>query len=32
VLQHHGGYNEKNKTWSSASALIQFRNINIKKL
>ena len=32
VLQHHGGYNEKNKTWSSASALIQFRNIKIKEL
>ncbi|MBC8347070.1 MAG: DUF1080 domain-containing protein, partial [Verrucomicrobia bacterium] len=32
VLQHHGGYDEKNKTWSSASALIQFRNIKIKAL
>lgn len=32
VLQHHGGYNAKNKTWSSASALIQFRNIKIKEL
>ncbi|MDC0157627.1 DUF1080 domain-containing protein [Verrucomicrobia bacterium] len=32
VLQHHGGYNEKNKTWSSASALIQFRNLFIKEL
>jgi hypothetical protein len=32
VLQHHGGYNEKSKTWSPASALIQFRNINIKEL
>ncbi|MBT7854200.1 MAG: DUF1080 domain-containing protein [Opitutae bacterium] len=32
VLQHHGGYNEKSKTWSSASALIQFRNIHIKEL
>ena len=32
ALQHHGGYNKKNKTWSSASALIQFRNIKIKEL
>ena len=32
VLQHHGGYNAKNKTWSSASALIQFRNLSIKEL
>jgi len=32
VLQHHGGYNKKSKTWSSASALIQFRNIHIKEL
>ncbi len=32
TLQHHGGYNEKNKTWSSASALTQFRNIWIKEL
>ena len=32
VLQHHGGYNAKNKTWSAASALIQFRNIRIKEL
>ena len=32
VLQHHGGFNEKSKTWSSASALIQFRNIKIKEL
>ena len=32
VLQHHGGYNAKNKTWSSASALIQFRNLSIMEL
>ena len=32
VLQHHGGYNAKNKTWSSASALIQFRDLFIKEL
>ena len=32
VLQHHGGYNAKNNTWSAASALIQFRNISIKEL
>ena len=32
VLQHHGGYNAKNKTWSSASALIQFRNLSIKEM
>ena len=31
VLQHHGGYNEKSKKWSSASALIQFRNIRIQE-
>ena len=31
VLQHHGGYNEKTKTWSPASALIQFRNIWIRE-
>ncbi len=31
ALQHHGGYNEKKKTWSSASALVQFRNIRIKE-
>jgi hypothetical protein len=30
-LQHHGGYNEEKKEWSSASALIQFRNIWIKE-
>ncbi len=32
ALQHHGGYNEKSKTWSNASALIQFRNLRIKEL
>ena len=32
VLQHHGGYNPKSKTWGSASSLIQFRNIWIKPL
>ena len=32
TLQHHGGYNEKKKQWSSASALVQFRNIYIKEL
>lgn len=32
ALQHHGGYNPKSKTWSNASALIQFRNLRIKKL
>ena len=32
VLQHHGGYNKKTKSWSSASALIQFRNLFIKEL
>ncbi len=31
VLQHHGGYNEKTKKWSPASALIQFRNIEIRE-
>ncbi len=32
VLQHHGGYNAKSKSWSPASSLIQFRNIWIKPL
>ena len=32
VLQHHGGYNPKTKKWSSASALIQFRNLRINTL
>lgn len=32
VMQHHGGYNEKTKKWSPASALIQFRNVWIKEL
>ena len=32
VLQHHGGYDEKSKTWNPASALVQFRNIWIKSL
>lgn len=32
VLQHHGGYNEKTKQWNSASALVQFRNIWLKRL
>jgi hypothetical protein len=32
VLQHHGGFNSKTKEWSSASALVQFRNLKIKEL
>lgn len=32
ALQHHGGYNAKSKKWSSASALVQFKNIWIKEL
>ena len=32
ALQHHGGYNAKSKTWSNASALIQFRNLRINEL
>ncbi|MFP6906309.1 MAG: DUF1080 domain-containing protein [Verrucomicrobiota bacterium] len=32
VLQHHGGKNAKTGEWSSASALIQFRNIWIREL
>lgn len=32
ALQHHGGFNEKTRKWSPASALIQFRNIRIKEL
>jgi hypothetical protein len=31
VLQHHGGFNEKTKQYSPASALIQFRNIWIRE-
>ena len=31
ALQHHGGYNAKTKKYSSASALIQFRNIWIRE-
>ncbi len=31
VLQHHGGYNEKKKEWSSASALVQFRNLWVRE-
>ncbi len=27
ALQHHGGYNEARDSWSTASSLIQFRNI-----
>lgn len=32
ALQHHGGYNAKRDDWSSASSLVQFRNIYIKPL
>ncbi len=32
VLQHHGGYNEKTRKWSPASAMMQFRNVRIKEL
>lgn len=32
ALQHHGGYNRKTDQWSSASSLVQFRNIYIKEL
>jgi hypothetical protein len=32
ALQHHGGYNSETDSWSSASSLIQFRDIYIKKL
>lgn len=32
VLQHHGGKNPRTGKWSSASSLIQFRNIYIKPL
>ena len=31
-LQHHGGFNEKTGQYLPASALIQFRNIRIKRL
>jgi hypothetical protein len=32
ALQHHGGYDEEKKEWNGASALVQFRNIQIKPL
>lgn len=32
ALQHHGGYNRKTDQWSTASSLVQFRNIYIKEL
>ncbi len=32
ALQHHGGYNEETGEWSSASALVQFRDIYIQEL
>jgi hypothetical protein len=32
ALQHHGGYNEETDSWSSASSLVQFRDIYIKEL
>jgi hypothetical protein len=32
ALQHHGGYNEETGEWSSASSLVQFRNIFVKRL
>jgi hypothetical protein len=32
ALQHHGGYDEETKEWNGASALVQFRNIQIKPL
>jgi hypothetical protein len=32
ALQHHGGWDEKNKKYRPASSLVQFRNISIKEL
>jgi hypothetical protein len=32
AFQHHGGYNEEADTWSSASSLVQFRDIYVKEL
>ena len=32
ALQHHGGYDPDKDTWSSASSLVQFRNVYIKPL
>lgn len=32
ALQHHGGYDHKTRTWNSASSLVQFRDIYIKRL
>lgn len=32
ALQHHGGYNAETDSWSSASSLVQFRDIYIKEL
>ena len=32
ALQHHGGYNSDTDSWSSASSLVQFRDIYVKRL
>ncbi|MCL4691565.1 MAG: DUF1080 domain-containing protein [Candidatus Hydrogenedentes bacterium] len=32
ALQHHGGYNASKDEWNSASSLVQFRNVYVKKL
>jgi 3-keto-disaccharide hydrolase len=31
ALQHHGGYDPVKKTWNSASSVVQFRNVYVKK-
>jgi len=31
-LQHHGGFDEKTKSYKPASSLVQFRNLYIKRL
>lgn len=32
ALQHHGGYDEETDSWSSASSLVQFRDIYVREL
>lgn len=32
ALQHHGGYNTATKEWNSASSLVQYKNLYIRKL
>src|SRR5262245_21385796 len=32
ALQHHGSWNEKNKSWNGPPSLVQFKNIYVKEL